>query len=114
WGDVQLTGPLVNNGKVIADGFNTDRTLDLSHFSNVRNDIENPTEGGTHGWIAKRGGALRLPPVTVRKGTGTYTWGENADDDIIDLVNAVRFTARDAKYPGQVSIALLSADRNDI
>jgi hypothetical protein len=113
-GDVFLTGTLFMNGKVSADGFNVERTLDLSHFSRVDNKIENPIEGGTNGWVAKRKGALALPPVAVKRGTGTYNWGEAETDKNIDLVNSVRFTVNDAQYPGEVNIALLSTDRADI
>jgi len=114
WGDVFLTGTLIMNGKTQADGFNTERTLDLSHFGAVDNRIENPIEGGTNGWVAKRKGALALPPVPVTQGTGTYNWGESETDKIIDLVNSVRFTVNDAKYAGEVKISLLATDRSDI
>ncbi len=114
WGNVLLTGVMVNNDKVIADGFNVPHTLDLSHFSAVENNIENPTEGGTHGWIARRKGALILPATHVRPGTGTYTWGESEIDPVLDLVNAVRFSAHDVTNPGEVGITLLSTDREDI
>ena len=33
---------------------------------------------------------------------------------IVDLVNSVQLTVHDATYPGDVSISLLSTDRNDI
>lgn len=114
WGDVKFRGTLVNNDKIIADGFNVDHTLDLSHFSAIENNIENPTEGGTHGWHAKRKGALKLPPLHVKTGSGTYTWGESDIDPVLDLVNAVRFTVHDATNAGEVNITLLSPDRDDL
>jgi RNA polymerase sigma factor (sigma-70 family) len=114
WGQVGLTGALVNNGEVIADGFDEQRTLDLSQFTRVRNRLDNPADGGTHGWFVRRGGELRLPPVPIHAGAGTYTWGEDRSDSVIDLINSVRFTAHGATYPGEVSIALVDQERAGI
>jgi RNA polymerase sigma factor (sigma-70 family) len=114
FGKVNLTGVLVQNGQVIADGFRHDRTLDLSSFSYVTSTIENPRWAGTNGWFARRRGALKLPDIRVAAGTGTYTWGEDPGDALLDLVNSVRFKVENAKHDGDVSIALLSAIRTDI
>src|SRR5207247_3319760 len=103
WGEVGLTGVFTNNGDVIADGFNHNRTLDLSQFTRVTSKIEHPDGGGNHGWIARDKGAIKLPPIHVHAGTDTYTWGENPDDPVIDLVNSVRLTVHNAEYPGELS-----------
>lgn len=114
WGKINLNGVLVNNGQIIADGSRHDRTLDLSSFSAVATTIENPRWGGTNGWFARRRGELKLPAIPVEAGTHTYTWGEDAGDPMLDLVNSVRFKMIDAENEGDVAIALLSAIRTDI
>jgi hypothetical protein len=81
----------------------------------VTSNIENPPWGGAAGWFARRNGRLVLPPIPVKQGTGTYTWGEDDADPQIDLVNSVRFTMHDAQQDGGfVSIALVSPQRTDI
>ena len=61
WGMVGLSGNLTNNGRVVADGYGIDRTLDLSGFISVLNTIPNPAAGGTNGWFAQGHGELLLP-----------------------------------------------------
>jgi MYXO-CTERM domain-containing protein len=114
YGPVNLTGALVNNGRIEADGFRQERDLDLSQFSFVTSSIENPRWGGASGWFARREGRLKLPAVPVQAGKGTYTWGEDAGDPMIDLVNSVRFTIRGAQQAGDVEIALNSPVRDDL
>ena len=114
WGTVDATGTLTNNGQVGADGHRQQRTLDLTHFSAINNTIENPAEGGTSGWFARRKGELALPGVRVLGGDGTYTWGEDPLDPVIDLVNSVRFGIDNAEHGGDVFISLLSPLRDDI
>ena len=106
WGTVRLTGPFVQNGRVIADGFGADRTLDFSAAAMVTNTIENPTDGGTNGWFAREGGQLVLPPIKIT-GEHTYTWGESRRDPVIDLVNSIRFRPHRLRGTGQISISLL-------
>jgi RNA polymerase sigma factor (sigma-70 family) len=113
-GKFDLTGRLVMNSQVIADGYRKDRTLDFSSFTEVTSNIENPPWGGAAGWFARRKGKLLLPPIPVAAGTGEYTWGEDAADPMLDLVNSVRFKMHDAAHDGAVSIALLSPLRSDI
>ena len=55
WGNVGTGGELVNNGQIIADGFDHLRTLNLSSFSSVNNTIDNAL-GGQNGWYVQRGG----------------------------------------------------------
>jgi hypothetical protein len=114
WGPVHLKGTLVNSGQVVADGQGVDHALDLSTFAAVATAYENPRLNGTSGWFARRKGELKLPPVKVNAGTGTYTWGEDADDTMIDMVNSVRFQVNNARYGGDVAISLLSPLRGDI
>jgi hypothetical protein len=102
---VGLVGTIVNNGHVIADGFDYLRSLQFNAFTKVTNTIENPVHG-TNGWYAYRGGRITLPPVRVRAGDGTYTWGESETDPVIDLVNSIRFTVKGQAEPADVTISL--------
>jgi hypothetical protein len=113
-GKFDLSGTLVNNSQVIADGYRKERTLDLSSFSHVASNIENPPWGGAAGWFARRKGRLLLPSIPIKQGDGAYTWGEDSADPTIDLVNSVRFKMHGAQHDGEVSIALLSPLRTDI
>lgn len=109
FGDVALTGPIVQNGRVIADGFGQSRELDLSTASFVTNTIDNSEAGGRNGWSAQRGGKLVLPPIKVPYDR-TATWGEDPLDPIPDLVNSVRFSVRGVSEPGQAILSLMAAD----
>jgi RNA polymerase sigma factor (sigma-70 family) len=112
WGRVQLSGAFVQNGRVVADGYGVDRTLDFSSVAGVTNTIDNPLADGLNGWYARDKGMLRLPPLNVQS-PGLYTWGENPADPVIDLVNSVRLSVLDLKSPGEATIALLAGDRTD-
>lgn len=114
YGPVNLTGAFANNGQVAADGHNQERDLDLSSFAYVTSSIENPRWGGANGWFARRKGRLILPPIPASTGDGTYTWGEDNGDPMIDLVNSVRFDIRDVEQAGDLRIALYSPLRSDI
>jgi RNA polymerase sigma factor (sigma-70 family) len=115
WGNVALTGTLANNGKIVADGYGHDRTLDLSTFAAVRNDHANRRPTDARGWYAVNGGRLALPSIPVLAGpTAAHTWGGTPDDDAPTLVNSVRLTHRDVVAAGTVDIALLALDRADV
>jgi RNA polymerase sigma factor (sigma-70 family) len=114
WGSVALSGVIVNNGQIIADGYGGDHTLDLSAAAGVTNTIENPTLGGTNGWFARKGGAIDLPALKIAPGTNAYSWGEDPNDALPDLVNSVRFVVRGATGPASIDISLLSLDRTDV
>src|SRR6185369_7860959 len=111
---IDLTGVLVNNSQVVADGFRDNRTLDLSSFSRVTSTMDNPRFNGTNGYFARRKGRLALPPLHFTAGTSTQTWGDDNADPFIDMVNSVRVTVNDSHEDGLVRIALLSTMRDDI
>ncbi len=111
WGKVGLTGQLTNNGQVIADGYGQARTLDLTSFSEVRRDYRNLDN---HGWYAINKGKLSLPAAPVSAGTGTYTWGDNANTPTITYVNSARATIADAAAVGKLAISLVSLDRPEL
>lgn len=113
-GLVNLPGTLLNNGVAMADGHGQGRTLDFYGFSQVVNSIENPPVGGKHGWFAKDGGRLTLPPMKVSAGTKTYTFGESEDDAVLDLVNSARLTLHDVPAEGSLEVSLLAVDRGGV
>lgn len=110
YGSVNAADSFIQNGRVVADGKNQRRSLDLRNTPPVQNTIENkPNE--SNGWYAVDGGKLDLPPQHVSEDK-TYTFGESADDPVLDLVNSVRLTARNVSSPGDASISLLTLSTN--
>jgi RNA polymerase sigma factor (sigma-70 family) len=112
WGNVQLTGPMIQNGRIVADGFGQSHALDFSSAAFISNTIENPTTGGTNGWFARNGGSIILPSIKVT-GETAYNWGDDQYDSTIDLVNSVTFTPHGLTAPGLVSIKLLDPQSTD-
>ncbi len=113
-GKVGISGEVVQNGQVIADGFGQKRTLDLTTSSRITNTIENPTHGGASGWYARNGGSLALPRIRVTSSDYSYTWGEESHDDSLDLVNSVRFRANAGGLTSFVDISLLDPRSEDV
>lgn len=113
WGQVKLTGPFVQNGRVIADGYGSSHALDFSAAAMVSNTIENSPDGGINGWFARSGGSIVLPPLRITD-SGTHTWGEDRNDPVLDLVNSLRIDARDVRTPGELRIALRDAESPDL
>jgi fibronectin-binding autotransporter adhesin len=96
---VILTGPLYNSGRIVADGYGTDRALNLGGLGLVYNTADNPSDG-KNGWYAVNRGELRLPSLAVT-GNNTYYWGEQAD---LDLVNGAKlvFTGASGSLTGKL------------
>ena len=109
-GRIRLGGFFDHNGRVVANGFGNDQSLEFQGFRYLGNSFDNPADGGTNGWFARDHGKLVLPNLRVRKGTHNYTWGEDPTDSVIDLVNSVRLAIHDASADGQVRVSLLSRD----
>lgn len=112
WGTVDAGGTLVNNGRIIADGFEHVRSLDLGHFETVANTIDNPRDG-TNGWYARRGGRVVLPSLQFDSAHHTATWGESAGDATLDLVNSVRVTLPTQSRPATMNLSLRTVALND-
>jgi RNA polymerase sigma factor (sigma-70 family) len=115
YGKVNLTGPVVQNGRIIADGFGAKRALDFSSAQLVTNTIDNPA-GQHNGWYAQQGGSIVLPSIKIT-GENAYTWGEEKNDREIDLVNAVRFTPHGSQVTagnGAISLSLLDPSSIDV
>lgn len=114
---------LNNNGLFIADGKDDEgvveeRTLDyhLTDYtgSSFANSIENDS---TNGWYAVNKGLLSIRVLaSVAVGdSGTYTWGESASDDQIDLVNSARVTfANITTAVSAFTGKLYAPDRSDV
>jgi RNA polymerase sigma factor (sigma-70 family) len=113
WGTVAVTGPLIQNGRVIADGFGQPHTLDLSSASFVSSTIPNSATGGANGWFAQNGGSLVLPPIKIT-GEQAYNWGDDQYASTISLVNSVRFTPHGLSGTGTISMTLLDPKSTDI
>jgi hypothetical protein len=113
WGKIGLSGELVQNGKVIADGSGASRILNFVAVSSVTNSIENPPNGGTNGFFARNGGKLVLPPLPVKDGS-PLTWGEDPQDKIIDLVNSVRLVPHNVSKAGSFRVSLLDPQSGDV
>jgi hypothetical protein len=111
WGTVGFTAQLVNNGRIVADGYGTDRTLSLTGFSSVDNTIENT---GNNGWFALNGGKLTLPTLSISPGSSTKLWGESAGDPTPDLVNSVKLQLNSIASGGNLAVSLLAPNRADV
>ena len=111
-GYVELLGGIENRGRVIADGFGQDRTLDLSMTVGVVGTAENT---GHWGWFAQNQGALLYPNITL-SGDGLYTVGDDPAGARLELINSVRvaFTGVSGGEEGAFAGSLLATDRTDI
>lgn len=111
---ISMTGSFTNNGRTIADGYNTDRTLNLTSFvaaNPILNTIENAVSE-SNGWFAQDNGRLLLPTITA-PASGSVNWGEASADTAIDLINSLRLTTSTVTA-GTLSIALMATDRSDV
>jgi len=109
YGTAHAAAELNQNGQVIADGHGRERTLDLSAVGTIKNTIDN-SRTGHNGWFAQNKGKLVLPAVAFNNGEAT--WGEDAADKRLDLINSVRLSVSPEVF-GSIKLALLSADRSD-
>jgi hypothetical protein len=105
WGVIAISGYVHNSGRIIANGYGSNRDLDLSSLSLVRtNSFVNTT---SNGWYAVNRGRLLLPDLWL--GTGTRYWGENSN---LDLVNSVSFDL--AGSSGQLFGKLVAPDHGSV
>ncbi len=117
WGTVGLGGTLTTSGRIVADGYGTSRTLDMSSFKFVVNAHENPTEKGANGWTAVNQGKLVLPTIGIQAGSYTCNWGESSyesGETTIDLVNSVQMAFEGVENLGKLSISLLAEDHSEV
>ena len=117
WGNVLMTGQLRNNGRVVADGYGTNRGLNLANFTSIANDDSlgvTQADGTQAGWYAVNHGRLMLPDVVLTTGDQTHNWGEEPSDTTLDLVNSVRVALANVTGTGAVSIDLLAVDHGAV
>ncbi len=103
WGVVD-TPKVMNNGRVIADGYGMERILDFSTAKVVSNIVANTTDNG---WFATNHGQLALGSLAVVNGANF--WGEVNN---LDLVNSVKLELDGTS--GNLSGALLATDHADV
>ena len=120
WGTVDLRGTLENNGRIVADALGIDgeeRALDLGSFASVTHDdslgIEQ-SDGTQAGWYAVNRGILRLPAIPLVPGANSFNWGEDPDDESLDLVNSVHATLTGVSGHGNLAVDLLAPDHTQV
>jgi hypothetical protein len=109
YGTAHSASELNQNGQVIADGLNQQRTLDLSAVGTIKNTTDN-ARTGHNGWFAQHKGKLVLPAVAINDGKAT--WGEDPADPQLDLINSVRLSVGPEVF-GSIKLSLLATDRSD-
>jgi hypothetical protein len=126
WGTINMNGPIETKGRIIANGWGNDRTLDASHFTSylVAENLPYATQTcygtagyvkntGIDGWYAVNKGKLALPSITVGAGSNGYNWGETASDAVIDMINSIHLGFNGATG-GVLNISLLASDRSEL
>ncbi len=105
---------LQNNGRVVADGYGTDRTLDLSTLATLSAKKATLSYSSTHGWFARNRGALRLKDIAA---AANFCWGDiytSFGQTLLNqpLVNSVKFACTGAS--GTLTGRLLAADHGGV
>ena len=122
WGEIHgLMRPIVNNGRIVADGFGEDRELKFTGYNHrdfghhyFSNSVVNTS---ANGWYAQNGGLLS-PPAIWLENVGIpidYIWGESMGVRQISMVNAMRLRVIDWEGgEGYLNAALFAPDRKDV
>jgi len=120
WGTVGLIGVLLNNGRVIADGYGQDRDLDLRSFTLVASAAGSQGfpvlqgDGTQAGWYAQNHGRLLLPTY-FDPATSVAFWGTAAvDEEPVFPVNALAIALSNIVDPPEFTIALLAPDHGAV
>jgi hypothetical protein len=116
WGQVNMTGNLMNAGKVIADSrsnseVQADRDLDMSSFYYTSCEYYDRIQNA--GWFAVNRGRLLLPAVPVDSGSHTLKWGDDPNIPYPALVNSVVMNFNNVNG-GTITASLLARDRSDV
>lgn len=111
WGEIGLTGSLVNNGRVIADGYGQDRSLDISSFGQLLRTLPDRPQAG---WYATNHGKLIFPSQQVVPEKSRYDFGDTVAGEQGSLVNSLAMNFENVRAPGELSVSLLSPDRQDV
>jgi hypothetical protein len=114
---------LYNYGKIIADGFGTDRELSFPNYTNYTNftylgtnysGVVGQTNTSDKGWYARNNGKLTLAPLPVTLGTNAVTWGDTYSNSDLTMVNSLRASFSSLTATGTFSASLLATNRTDI
>lgn len=107
--------PLVNYGKIIADGYGTDRELSFPNFSSDKGGVQGGTNTSDKGWYAVNRGKLTLGALTVgTSSTNAVTWGDTVSQTNLTLVNSFRAAFSGLSGNGALTASLLATNRTDI
>lgn len=111
WGTVGFSGEIFQNGKIVANGYDQPRVLNLSSMARLYN--EHFAVGEGFGNYAVRQGKLKLPSITVGTDTHNYTWGDNLYDSTPHLVNATKIAVVNP-ISGSYTVELLAPDHPEV
>ena len=103
----------LGKGRIIADGFGSERLLDLTPVVEIMNEVTNPADGAS-GWYAENKGAAHYPRIWFGSGTQTYCFGTSKNAGEPDLVNSLRFSVNCATGDNHFRGGLYAADRGDV
>lgn len=114
YGLLDFAGFFLNNGQIIANGFGSEQTLNLTNYSSIQNTVDN---SHSKGWFATQKGKLDLPDLSVSSGSSNLWWGEDSSNDgdgVIDLVNSLQINFSNVQSTGPLSISLLATDHSSV
>ena len=105
----------MNEGKIVADGFGEEATLDLNTVVSIRNNSGSIPADTTNGWYAVNKGAALFPRTWFNTGSLTATIGSFSGDTTPGYVNSVGFSisgvhADNTYFRG----GLFAEDRSDV
>jgi len=117
WGEFgNCMSPMVNNGRVVADGGGSDRDLKFYGYDDLGTTpfVTTTFHTAGNGWYAQNGGRLLIPDVRLIS-AGEYFWGENPTSGGLNMVNAVRVSLGSVTGDNvRLNVDILAADRADL
>lgn len=103
----------LGKGRIIADGFGSERILDLTPVVDIINEVSNPADGDS-GWYAENKGAAHYPRIWFGSGTQSYCFGTAKNAGAPDLVNSLMFSVNCSTSDNHFRGGLYAADRGDV
>lgn len=101
-------------GSVIADGFDPERTADVTLTMLSDPTFMDSENTAIDGWYARNRAKLVLGDVAITAGTQTRNLGETGSDTVIDRVNSARVTLVGSTAGGVLSYGLLAPDHGAV